>query len=290
MTSSHASTTGRPAGLLGAARRRLGESLRARVAGPDADAAHARIWDTPGPRWFTSDDPIWRVHADASMFPGGIAALLLQSLHPLAMAGVAGHSGYRSDPWGRLVRTSHYLATTTYGTIEAATQAIEQVQAIHERVRGRAPDGRAYAASDPDLLRWVHVAQVWAFLTAHDYYGAGRLAAADRDRYVAQCAGSAEALGAHDVPHSTSELGAALLAYRPHLAATEAALDAAHFLLREPPLPGPQRLGYGLLARGAVAILPSWARAELHLAMPKAGMRIGALGTRAVRWGMSALN
>ena len=84
---------------------------------------------------------MWRVHADAAMFPGGVAALLLQSLHPLAMAGVAGHSGYKGDPWGRLQRTSHFLATTTFGTVEDAEAAIARVRGIHERVRGHDPTG-----------------------------------------------------------------------------------------------------------------------------------------------------
>jgi uncharacterized protein (DUF2236 family) len=104
------------------------------------------------------------------MFPAGIRALLLQSLHPLAMAGVAAHSGYKGDPWGRLQRTSEFLATTTFGTIEHAEQQIARVRRIHERVRGTAPDGRAYAASDPHLLRWVHVTEADSFLTAFQRY------------------------------------------------------------------------------------------------------------------------
>ena len=94
----------------------LGQRLFGLVAGPDGPANRARIHDTPGPRWFAEDRPIRRVHADASMFVGGLRALLLQSLHPLAMAGVAEHSDYRGDPWGRLQRTSTFLAVTTFGT------------------------------------------------------------------------------------------------------------------------------------------------------------------------------
>ena len=129
--------------------RRLGAALRARVAGDDAAARARVIWGSEGERWFTPQDPVWRVHADASMFPGGVAALLLQSLHPLAMAGVAGHSGYKGDPWGRLQRTSHFLATTTFGTVEDAEAAIARVRDIHERVRGRDPKGRPYRAERP---------------------------------------------------------------------------------------------------------------------------------------------
>ena len=146
------------------------------------------IWGAEGERWFTPEDPVWRVHADASMFPGGVAALLLQSLHPLAMAGVAGHSGYKGDPWGRLQRTTHFLATTTFGTVEDAEAAIARVRGIHERVRGHDPQGRPYRASDPRLLRWVHVAEAHSFLTAHQRYAVEPLTAAEADTYVAQSA------------------------------------------------------------------------------------------------------
>ena len=180
--------------------RRLGLALRARVAGEDAPERAQRIWGTTGPRWFTPEDPIWRVHADASMFAGGIASLLLQSLHPLAMAGVAGHSGYKSDPWGRLQRTSHYIATTTYGTIEDAEAAIARVRAIHERVRGRDERGRAYRASDPHLLLWVHVAEIDSFLRAYQAFGARPLGPREMDRYVEQTAVAARLLGVPGAP------------------------------------------------------------------------------------------
>jgi hypothetical protein len=172
--------------LVSSARRTLASSLRSRVAGDDAAERARVIWDTPGERWFTPEDVIWRVHADASMFVGGIRALLVQSLHPLAMAGVAAHSGYKGDPWGRLQRTSTFLATTTFGTVEHAEAIIARVRAVHERVRGTAPDGRPYAASDPHLLRWVHITEVDSFLVAYQRFGAGPLTADEADRYVAQ--------------------------------------------------------------------------------------------------------
>ena len=94
-------------------------------------------------------------------------ALLLQSLHPLAMAAVAGHSGYRGDPWGRLQRTSYFLAVTTFGRDIDAEAAIDRVRSIHQRVTGTAPDGRRYAAADPHLLTWVHIAEADSFLRAY---------------------------------------------------------------------------------------------------------------------------
>lgn len=107
----------------------------------------ARIHDTPGPRWLTEDRPIRRVHADASTFVGGLRALLFQSLHPLAMAGVAEHSGYH--PWGRLQRTSTFLAITAFGPADDAQRAVAKVRGIHRWVNGEGPDGTPYVASVP---------------------------------------------------------------------------------------------------------------------------------------------
>ncbi len=273
--------------------RRIGGALRSRVAGDDAAQRAQVIWGRTGERWFTPEDPIWRVHSDASMFPAGVAALLLQSLHPAAMAGVAGHSGYKSDPWGRLQRTSHFLATTTFGTVEDAEAAIGHVRGIHDRVRGRDDAGRAYRASDPNLLGWVHVAEAHSFLTAHQRYAVEPLTDVEADTYVAQSALVAERLGAVDVATTVAELAEALAAYRPELEATPAAREAARFLLLQPPVPLMARPGYGLIASGGVSLLPRWARRELRLpvtgpSMAAAGA-LGWVGTGTVRWAMAGV-
>src|SRR5512132_4374623 len=143
---------------LGGTRAWLADQIRSRVVGADPAAKNAEIFDAPGPRLFAEGSPIRTVHADAAMFIGGLRALLLQSLHPLAMAGVAEHSDYRGDPWGRLQRTSTFLAVTTFGPAAEAQRAVDRVRGIHQRVHGIAPDGRPYHASDPHLLEWVHVA------------------------------------------------------------------------------------------------------------------------------------
>ena len=273
--------------------RRLGLALRSRVAGEDAPERAKRIWSAEGERWFTHDDPIWRVHADAAMFPGGLAALLLQSLHPLAMAGVAGHSGFRGDPWGRLQRTSHYLAVTTFGTISDAEDAIATVRSVHGRVRGVAPDGRRYAASDPHLLRWVHVAEIRSFLSAFQAYAASPLSPDEADLYVAQTARSAALLGATDLPSTVAELDEVIASYRPELKSTSAAREATRFMLLNPPVPLMVRPGYALIAAGAVALLPAWARRALRLPLHGPGValatRAGAVSASLVRWGMAGL-
>jgi uncharacterized protein (DUF2236 family) len=280
------------AAVVGEVRSRLGERLFARVAGPEGPARRRRIHGTPGPRWFPEGSAIRQVHGDASMFVGGVRALLLQSLHPLAMAGVAAHSGYKGDPWGRLQRTSHFLAVTTFGTAQDAEAMVRRVRAVHDTVRGTTPDGRPYAASDPHLLRWVHVAEIDSFLSAHQRFGRNPLDAAGRDRYVAEAATVAEALGAVDPPRSEGELRDHLEGYRPELAATPEALEAARFILLTPPLPLLARAPYAAIAGGAVALLPRWARDHLALPWlpPVEALVVAPAGsaiTRTIRWAMA---
>lgn len=250
---------------VGAVRKQLGRSLFGLVAGPNGPANRSRIHDTPGPRWFDEDRPIRRVHADASMFVGGLRALLLQSLHPLAMAGVAEHSDYRGDPWGRLQRTSTFLAVTTFGPAADAQRAVDKVRGIHRRVSGVAPDGRPYAAGDPHLLEWVHIAEVDSFLLAHQLYGPHPLDQSGRDGYVADTARVATALGVIDPPRTERELAERIEAFRPELTSTQSAREAARYLLLTPPLPVVARAPYGLLAATSVAMLPPWARLPLRL-------------------------
>ncbi len=273
-------------------RSRLGETLFARVAGDEGPARRERIMHAPGPRRFAPDSAIATVHGDASMFVGGLRALLLQSLHPLAMAAVDQHSGFRGDPWGRLQRTSGFLAVTTFGADVDADRAIRGVRAVHARIEGTAPDGRPYRADDPRLLLWVHVAEVDSFLRAHRRYGRARLDDAGYDEYVAQAAVVARALGAEDVPESVAELDACLESFRPELAGTAAARRTARYLLVRPPVPLAVRGPYGVLAAAAVALLPLWARVPLRLPwlpLTEAGaVRLGGeVVTRTIRWAMT---
>ena len=246
-------------------RERLGRGLFAMVAGPEGPQNRARIHGAPGPRWFDADRPVRQVHADASMFVGGLRALLLQSLHPLAMAGVAQHSDYRGDPWGRLQRTSTFLAVTTFGTARDAQRAVDKVRGIHRRVNGIAPDGRPYRADDPHLLEWVHIAEIDSFLLAYQRYGGKPLDQAGRDGYVADTARVAGALGVPNPPRTEAELRERISAFRPELRSTEAAREAARFLLVTPPLPLLARGPYGVIAATSVSMLPGWARLPLRL-------------------------
>lgn len=277
---------------VGALRRRAATSLRNRVAGADAPIRAQRIWGAQGVRRFNDRDPIWWVHSDASMFAGGLRALLLQSLHPLALTAVEEHSDYRMDPWARVASTGAFIAATTFGTVDYADEAIATVRRIHAAVRGVAPDGRPYAADDPHLLRWVHLAEIESFLTTYQRYGARRLSPADADRYVAQTGVVAARLGVIDPPTTEAQLRRELEEFRPELEGTQAARRVARFLLIDPPLPWLARPGYGLIATGAVATLPVWARRMLGVPYPGVvdavvGRPIGWASTAVARWVMS---
>jgi uncharacterized protein (DUF2236 family) len=227
------------------------------------------------------------------MFVGGIRALLLQSLHPLAMAAVAGHSGYRGDPWGRLQRTSYFLAVTTFGRASDAEDTIQRIRAIHQQVTGTAPDGRPYAASDPHLLTWVHIAEADSFLRAHSRFGVEPLDQAGRDGYVADMARIGARLGVPDPPRTEAELTDRISQYRAELASTPEARAAARFLLVNPPLPVIARPPYGLLAAAAVSLLPGWARWPLRLPLlPVTEAAVirpaGRAVVHAIRWATTA--
>ena len=225
------------------------------------------------------------------MFVGGLRALLFQSLHPLAMAGVASHSDYRADPWGRLQRTADFLAATTFGPAVESERAIARVHAVHRRVKGVASDGRPYSANDPHLLAWVHLAEIDSFITAHARYGATPLDAAGYDRYVAQTARVAEALGVTSPPVNQSELAAQLQQFRPELRGTTEARQAAQYLLIRPPMPLAVRPFYAALAAAAISLMPAWTRWQLRLPwLPVTeavvARPLGEAMTRAIRWAL----
>jgi uncharacterized protein (DUF2236 family) len=203
----------------------------------------------------------WRLNGDLSAPLAGLRSLLVQALHPLAMAGVDQHSDWRADPAGRLASTSAYLATITYGDRAAAERAAARVRKIHERVRGTDPlTGRPYAAGDPDLLIWVHAALVDSVLACASLFGTP-VSAADADTYVAEMTAAAELIGipAGGAPATAAELDAYMAAVRAELALSPAAAESTSYLLR---LPGiGQDLGdiWRQLGDAAIASLPGWA-------------------------------
>jgi uncharacterized protein (DUF2236 family) len=245
-------------------RRSLGITGRARTACDDPDEAY-----------FEPGSVTRQIHSDLpAMLIGGVAALLFQMLHPLAMAGVAEFSNYRQDPLGRLERTASFLGTTTFGSRQEAEEAIARVRGVHAFVVGTAPDGRRYAASDPALIAWVHAAEVRSFLNAALTYGPSPLTADEQDRYVDEMARVAIALGAREVPRSVAELDAYFDAVRPELRLTREARVARNFVLRGVGRWPHEITTYGLLVAAAQGVLPAWARRQLHLGQLPAGDRL----------------
>jgi uncharacterized protein (DUF2236 family) len=226
-------------------------------------AAYARaIPAEPGDDGFFGPGSVaWRISADLSSPIAGLRALLMQALHPLAMAGVDQHSGWREDPVGRLAATSGYLATVTFGERAAAKDAASRVRRVHERVNGTDPvTGRRYAATDPALLLWVHAALVDSGIVACQLFGTP-LSAADADRYVAEMVVAAELVGipAELVPSTAAGLAGYFTATVAELACSPAAQESMAYLLNPPGLDEDIAEIWQDIREGAVCSLPDWA-------------------------------
>lgn len=230
------------------------------------------VGQPPDPGLYGPDSVTWRVHSDPSMALAGLRALFLQALHPMAMSGVAQHSDFQDDPWGRLFRTAEYVGVTTFGTTEQARRAGARVRGIHRKLAGIEPQsGQAYRVDDPDLLRWVHCVEVESFLSTAVRCGL-RLSPGERDRYYAEQTVGATLVGLDPatVPASVDQVAAYFRDVRPFLRMTPAAREAATFVLW-PPMPAlvrvgtPARPAWIALAAAAFAMLPRWARRMYRL-------------------------
>jgi len=223
----------------------------------------------------------WKVHSDfTSMLVGGISALMLQALHPLALAGIWDHSNFRQDMLGRLRRTGQFLSGTTFGSTRDANWLIDKVRNIHLSVTGTAPDGRPYAASDPDLLTWVHVAEVSSFLAAHMRYLNPGLSLEDQDLYYAETALIAERLGAREVPQSRLAIADYLTNIRTQLLCDERSREVLRLLL-DAPAPNWLAKPFGvLMMQAGIDLLPTWASDML-------GVHQGAAKRKMIRLGVN---
>lgn len=238
---------------------------------------------------YPPDSVIWRVHGDVTtMMIGGVTALLLQMLHPAALAGVWDHSTFRDDMLGRLRRTARFIAVTTFGERAEAEAAIAKVAQVHEHVRGVLEDGTPYCASEPRLLAWVHVCEALGFLDAWIAFGEPTMSRADQDTYFAQAGEVARALGADPVPQTRAEAEALIAAFRTALVGNARSRAVARMVLRQPSPSRSMAPIQALLMQASVDILPAWAR-EMHAlrasTMTAPIVRSGALGVAsALRW------
>jgi uncharacterized protein (DUF2236 family) len=235
----------------------------------------------------------WRVHASPAMLIGGMRALIVQALHPLAMAGVFEHSDFRERPLRRLKITAEYVATTTYGDTPTAERAGARVRAVHRHIRGTDPvTGRAYSAEDPETLLWVHCVEVHSFLASFRAYG-GRISGGDQDRYLAESARSATLVGIDpaDVPPTRADMRDYFDAMLPTLCVSTGTLEAIRFVASPPitrellPLAPALRVS----AAAAVSLVPKhlrrmaglerpWAADLLTVATVSASIRLLAAG------------
>ena len=245
----------------------------------------------------------WKVHEEPILIVAGLRSLYLQALHPRAMAGVAQNSNYRTDAWGRLVRTATYVGTTIYGTTAEAEAAGRRLRTRHARMRATDPvTGEEFRIDEPELLRWVHVTEVESFVsTARRAGRARRDAAVDGYDSDPRRAAALVGLDADDVPGTAAEVADYYRDVRPQLRMTREAAETALFLTA-PPIPwkvslparvglnlGPPRWAYLGIAATALGMLPPWAlRLYGGLGLPTTALSAD-LSARALRLALAAV-
>ena len=273
-------------GVIDSARSRIAQGFRSIVSGdpegtPDWVRQLAFGTDVG---YFGPGSAAWTVHGSLPTLVGGVRALLMQALHPGALAGVMQHSRYEADPLGRLAGTTQWLTVVTFGDTAMADRECARVRGMHRKVSGTYPvDGlmREYSASDPDLLRWVHVAFTDSFLATHRVWG-GPIPGGE-DAYVREWAKAGELVGVVNPPRSVAELDVQIRDFGPQLRGDEAAWKTVDFI-RSAPVPLPAKAPYSVLFAGAVATIPDshrrllkLPRIPLAIARPTVATLLGAL-------------
>ena len=273
-------------GAVDLARSRIAQGFRRIVSGdPEGTPDWVKqLADGVDTGYFGPGSAAWAVHGSLPTLVGGVRALLMQALHPGALAGVMQHSRYEADPLGRLAGTTQWLTVVTFGDTVQADRECARVRGMHRKVRGTYPVGgemREYSAGDPDLLRWVHVAFTDSFLATHRVWG-GPIPGGE-DAYVREWAKAGELVGVADPPRSVAELNDQVRDFGPELRGDEAAWKTVDFI-RSAPVPLPAKAPYSVLFAGAVATISESHRRILRLprvpitvAKPAVGALLGAM-------------
>lgn len=232
------------------------------------------------------DSVSWQVIGDASAFVGGIRGLLMQTAHPEVVAGVEQHSRYRTDPLGRLSRTSLYVTETTYGAMPEVEAAVATVRRAHGPVHGRSERDRAYSAGIPELAAWVHNVLTDSFLVAYQTFGPRPLTVDEADQFVIEQTRIGALLDASPLPSTAADL-ARWIVEHPALASTRHQADAVDFL-RNPPLPLAVRVGYHLLQKAAVATIPTVMRNIIGVNSALGAEQVGQATVASLRWALGS--
>lgn len=213
----------------------------------------------PGDRGLFGPESItWKVHADfISMMIGGISSLILQALHPQALAGVWDHSSFREDLKGRLGRTAFFIAATTYGSTEMADKVIAKVNQIHAKISGLDEFGKPYSATDPHLLAWVHLTETYSFMQAFEDYRKEKLSLQNKDQYFVEMKSLGERMGAHNLPSTFAKTDSAIKSYIPELHFGERAKSILD-LLENFPSKLAAKPFIKLITRAGYLNLPDW--------------------------------
>lgn len=216
------------------------------------------------PGLFGPQSVAWQVHAHfTAMMVGGLSSLIVQALHPRALAAVWDHSDFRRNLKGRLGRTAYFVAATTYGSQALAMRAIARVNAIHARVQGVDLQGRPYVANEPELVRWVHLVEVTSFLYAYQQLSSTPLTSQACDQYMAEMTRVGHLLGADTLPQNVSSTHEALQRYREELVFDARAQEILR-VVESYPTDGLDKPFMTLVLQTALDIMPDWALAMTH--------------------------
>ena len=217
---------------------------------------------------FGPESIAWKVHADfISMMIGGISSLILQALHPQALAGVWDHSSFREDLKGRLGRTAFFIAATTYGSTEMANNVIEKVNRIHTKITGLDEFANPYSAADPHLLAWVHLTETRSFMSSFEDYRKEIISPKEKDRYFFEMKSLGERMGAKDLPSTYANSERAIQAYIPELYFGERASSIID-LLENFPSNLTAKPFIKLISRAGFLNLPDWVYPMIGKATP----------------------
>lgn len=240
----------------------MGERVRA-ITGATGDARDF-LQPAGDPGLFGPDSAAWQVHAHfVAMMTGGLSSLLLQALHPRALAAVWDHSSFRTQLQARLGRTAFFVATTTYGGTAAALHAIERVNRIHANIRGTLPDGKPYVANEPELIRWVHLGETTSFLRAYQDLSLQPLGNPRQDQYFAEMAQVGQRLGATDLPVTRHQALTQLQDFQADLLVDDRTREIIRLVENYPCAPLDRPL-VTLIVKSAFQMLPDWALALLE--------------------------